>query len=209
MLVAVANAKGGAGKTTISVNLAGMLSREGATLLVDTDPHKSASSWYEWRCDTKYKSDALSCEQLHGLDVYERIGKLAKKYTHIVVDVGANDSASMRAAMLAVDELIVPVGMSGFDGVVLDDTIDVINLVRSKNPSLRVRAVLNRIDKRASDIQQMLRHIKSVGLAPMTALLSDRATYRRAATDGLLPDEYEPGGNAAHEFKLFFKEVMQ
>jgi chromosome partitioning protein len=44
---AVANQKGGVGKTTTAVNLAGLLAARGhATLIMDLDPHGSATSWF-------------------------------------------------------------------------------------------------------------------------------------------------------------------
>ncbi len=50
---AVANQKGGVGKTTTAVSLAGELSRDGKTvLLVDLDPHGSMTSYFGYDPDT-------------------------------------------------------------------------------------------------------------------------------------------------------------
>jgi chromosome partitioning protein len=47
MIVALLNQKGGAGKTTISTNLARALQQENAkVLLVDSDPQGSARDWH-------------------------------------------------------------------------------------------------------------------------------------------------------------------
>ena len=47
MILTVASFKGGVGKTTTAVHLAGILNEHAPTLLIDDDPNRSASAWAE------------------------------------------------------------------------------------------------------------------------------------------------------------------
>ncbi len=50
--LAVVSQKGGAGKTTLAINLAAEAQRQGhLALIIDTDPQATASQWASWRQD--------------------------------------------------------------------------------------------------------------------------------------------------------------
>ena len=47
--IAIVSQKGGAGKTTLAVNLATEAAKTRVTLIIDTDPQATASRWGAWR----------------------------------------------------------------------------------------------------------------------------------------------------------------
>lgn len=69
---AIANQKGGVGKTTTAVSLAGLLAMRGYnTLLVDVDPHGSMTSYFGHDPDT-IEDSVYSLFQEHGTDDVDR-----------------------------------------------------------------------------------------------------------------------------------------
>ncbi len=98
--IAVANDKGGVGKTTTAVSLAALLSDRGATLLVDAD-EKTASAT-EWVA----VGQGLGFEVVT-LEVFDTVD--LADYTYIVFDTKAGEeSGDLLGLSSAVDLLIIP-----------------------------------------------------------------------------------------------------
>ena len=83
MIFAVANTKGGVGKTTTAIHLATMLARNFNTLLIDGDPQASAASWAAWRRDSTF-SPSPTTTRLDGKAVLAEGKALAGGFAHTV-----------------------------------------------------------------------------------------------------------------------------
>lgn len=98
--IAIANDKGGVGKTTTAVMLATLLAEQAPTLLVDAD-EKTASAT-EWA----QAGPGLACDVI-AMDAFE--GLNLEAYTYLVFDTKAGeDAGDLLALSKAVDLLIVP-----------------------------------------------------------------------------------------------------
>jgi chromosome partitioning protein len=110
-VIAVANPKGGVGKSTLATNVAGWLARQGhAVMLGDLDRQHSARGWL-----------ALRPQQLppiRGWDVIDGgdTVRLPKGTTHAVIDTPAGlHGKRLEAVMKLADKLLVPLQPSPFD----------------------------------------------------------------------------------------------
>lgn len=93
MMITVANFKGGVGKTTTAIHIAGYLSKKGKTLLVDGDQNRSSLEWSE---AGNFDFEVVSPKDL-----------TTKGFDHIVVDTEARPKPKDLKTLSKVSDLIV------------------------------------------------------------------------------------------------------
>jgi chromosome partitioning protein len=111
--IAVANTKGGVGKTTSAIYLAAGFAAHGRTLLVDADPQQSAITWSEVEENTP--AWPFSVIGRATTDVHKAMANLAYGYEHVIIDTPPGNVPIIKSACLAADTVIVPVAPTGLD----------------------------------------------------------------------------------------------
>src|SRR5262249_43170221 len=144
MIVAFLNHKGGVGKTTFALHVAGAWAAQGKHIVVlDTDPQGSALEWSEQRTNEGLPRlfDVLEFarDTLHVV-----APQIARDVDHVVIDGSSHSPALIRSAMLAADMALVPAQPSPFDGWASSETLWLLHEARHFRPHLIARFVLNR-----------------------------------------------------------------
>lgn len=211
MILTVGGIKGGSGKTTTACNIAATLAQHGKdVLLVDTDDQASAVGFHLQRESAEPAPAAFACTQLQGKAVLSNVRNFAPRYDHIVIDAGGRDTASLRAALLASDKVLVPFLPSSFDVWTLDDFNTVLEEAQSFNPDLEALAFINRADHAGNDNEEAAEAVREAGLNLLPAKLGNRKTFRNAAALGLgvleLPTNRD-NEKAQAEFSALFRLV--
>ena len=116
MIVALLNQKGGVGKTTLALHLAGAWAAQGKRVtLIDADPQGSALDW-----SAAARREGLP--RLFGVvglardTLHREAPELARDADHVVIDGPPRIAGLMRSALLAADLVLIPVQPSPFDG---------------------------------------------------------------------------------------------
>jgi chromosome partitioning protein len=197
MIIGVLNQKGGAGKTTISVNLAAAFARNGRrVLLVDADPQGSAITWSSLRQgEPLFPVIGMAKPTLH-----RELPNVAKAYDLVVIDGAPRVNELARAAMLASDLVVIPVQPSPYDVWASADTVRLVREARQFRSTIRAAFLINRRIARTAigrDVASALAEFEDVPV--LGAALGQRIIFAESAAQGLSVIEAAPRSEAAAE----------
>jgi chromosome partitioning protein len=204
-VIAIVHQKGGVGKTTVSVCLAGELTRRGIALsLIDADKTGSARSWadpgklqfpvvYQPVVEGEVRSWATSIKKMR-----DRL---------LVIDCAPNDY-SIGAATALADLAILPCGPSGLDIEGTMQALRIIDTVRARRAkALPVVIVPTRVDSRTLEGRQVLTELEQFG-ERVSAPLSYRTDFVRAYSEGEAVSTFAPGSVADGEIRALADDVL-
>jgi chromosome partitioning protein len=205
-IIAVVGNKGGAGKTTLSVNLASGIARRFPTVVVDADPQGSALQWRVFSEDEKTVPVHEASTELHN-----QVRELANDYEYVVIDCPPSVHAPQTNAVLKFTDLaLIPVQPSPVDLWATVHIEQAINTAYEDNPSLRAMLIINQLEVRTT-LSRLVRDVLSEITLPVAdTAVRRRAIYRSSALEGKsVFDMGRRGADAAAELEQLLREVMQ
>jgi len=170
--ILIANPKGGCGKTTLSVNIAGFLANRGQRVaLLDMDRQQSAALWV-----------ATRPEDIPPVHVLKYNIELDSPFNWLVVDSAAGLSGSNLACSLIkkASKIIVPVTPSLFD---LHASRDFLQTLIEENSHCRIGVVGMRMESRTRAAHALEYFLSTLDL-PVLAYLRETQVYVNAAFEG-------------------------
>ena len=149
-VIAVANLKGGVGKTTLAVHLAFYLE----ALLVDLDPQGDATDW----------AGRSGWVQAHPAPSWgEARRTLAKDHGPLVLDCPPGEGAHLVDVLAAADLVVIPTKSGRQDLRAVGRMLELVKEARSGHRGLRAGLVFNEVKSQtnlAGEVEDALKHLK-------------------------------------------------
>lgn len=204
-IIALVGNKGGAGKTTLSLNLATFLARQSSAVLVDADPQGSTLQWRAFSENKKTVAVYEADDELEG-----QVNGLMQEYNYVVVDCPPSVHAPQTTAVLELTDIaLIPVQPSPVDLWATVYIEEAVEKARNKNTMLKAFLVINQMESRTTLSKLVREALLEIGLPVTNTALRRRAIYRNSVLEGKsVFDMGRRGRDAVHELEQLVREIL-
>jgi chromosome partitioning protein len=204
-VIAVANTKGGVGKSTIAGNLAWALTSgepPPKVLLVDADPQASITKWFDLADSTPFDRMQLTTARV----LQQQLPRLRVQYRIILVDCPPMQSDVTAAAVTQADLGLVPVQPSPLDMLAYSELVPLLRQAQGFNATLKLRFVINQLSPRTVLGSEVKESLADADIPLLQTMIHDRQVYRRIVAQG--SSVVVENGPARDEMLSLMKDVL-
>jgi chromosome partitioning protein len=204
-VITIAQQKGGAGKTTLAIQIGTAAARAGRSVaMLDIDPQASLFAWFgERRRRGVDEEGGLAVQGLSGWRLASEVRRFRSEFDLVVIDSPPHAETEARTAIREADLVLVPCQPHALDLWAIAPTLDLAE--REKSRSL---IVLNRVPPRGRAADAVRDEIRRRGWPATAAGLGNRQAFAAAVAEGQGAVEAAPRSAAAAEAEALTAEVM-
>lgn len=203
--ISIAQQKGGAGKTTLAVQLGVMwLTARRRVAMLDIDPQASLFTWFNTR-RRRFgdDSDGLLVQGLSGWRLGAELRRLRGEYDLILVDSPPHAESDARAAIREADMVLVPCQPNALDVWASAPTLEM-----AQGAGTGALMVLNRVPPRGRAAEQMREEIATRRWPLAATALGNRQAFAASIGEGRGVAETAPRSVAGQEIATLADEVV-
>ncbi|MFO0812088.1 MAG: ParA family protein [Gemmatales bacterium] len=206
MIIVVANNKGGVGKSTLAVHLAGWLHEQGhKVILADCDMQQSSSSWM------KEAAPGIKSVRLENADmILNELPDLALEADYVIADGPGSNTENSRSLLLRGDLALVPCKASMLEVRALSQATDVLRQSRGirkgEPPAICILSMVGRHYRLTSDMKDAA---AALNLPLARTAITLKQVYADAPGQGTFV--WKMGSrakDAAIEMRTLFQELL-
>jgi len=209
-IIGIIQVKGGAGRSTVATNIAGMIAenKRKSVALIDCDmPQGTSASWATIRRGGEATSDITIATAANHVELVEQVQRLDADHDFIVIDAPPRIAEITKAALILSHLSIVPVGASAPDVWATSDLLPTIAAARAHKPDMNVQIVWNRFRSSTRLAHELAAEAdKTLNLKQMESKLGYRVAYAEAIARGLTVNEWSDKA-AKQEMRALGKEI--
>jgi chromosome partitioning protein len=202
-VIAVAQQKGGSGKTMLTAQVAVALSADHNVALLDIDPQGSLTIWGKLRASAAKAGETITVHTVSGWRLGVELDKLKSKYDIVLIDTPPVIDSDARRAIRASDLVLIPLNPSPPDLWAAEGTLKL-----AAEEKRKVALVFNRAPAASRLRKRMEAEIAARGLKLLATALANRAGFANAFADGLGVTEAAPASPAADEIRGLADELI-
>ena len=199
--IAIISQKGGAGKTTLAINLAVEAERTNlSSLLIDLDPQSSATEWSDSR-----EQDYPVVLSAHA----SRMDKLIQKAevnnaSFVFIDTAPHsENAALESAKIS-DLVLIPCRAGILDIKAIQSSLNICNLAQVK-----ALVILNALPSQRTIEKEAKQAIEKIGGNVCEYTVGQRIIFSHAMTAGLGVVEFDVNSKASREIQKIFQLIKQ
>jgi len=195
-VIAVAQQKGGSGKTMLTAQFAVALAETASVAVLDIDPQASLSIWGKLRASAPKAAAKLTISSVSGWRLANELEKLKATHDYVLIDTPPVIDSDARRAVRGADLVLIPLNPSPPDLWAAEGTLKL-----AAEEKRKAALIFNRAPAASRLRKRMEAEIAARGILLLEPALANRAGYANAFADGLGVTEAGPSTQAADEIR--------
>lgn len=203
MIISFLNQKGGVGKSTVSINVAGALARQGhKVLVIDADKQGSTTTWASLREEPTFQVVSMARENMA-----KEALRLAADFSFTIIDGPPHAERIARSCIIASDFVALPIEPSGLSTWASNLTVRQVQEAQAFKENIKCGFVVSRKIGNTVIGRDIRTMAAESGIPILAAEVEQRVAFAESMTMGRTIFEWSPGSHAAREIDRLTEEI--